>query len=151
MEVQELRARLDQNSGNSSRPPSSDVIKPKRKRSTGLPKASKLKGGQKGHKGGTLKMVEQADEVKQLRPSRCACGQRLLRQSMSVHARRQLFDLPEPTLDVVEYQQMSCCCPSCGAQNLGQFPDVVKAPVQYAIGRSNQLNTACVIHIYYEN
>ena len=79
MEVQELRARLDQNSGNSSRPPSSDVIKPKRKRSTGLPKASKLKGGQKGHKGGTLKMVEQADEVKQLRPSRCACGQRLLR------------------------------------------------------------------------
>ena len=98
-EVQELRARLNQNSGNSSRPPSSDVIKPQRQRSTGLAKKPKSKGGQKGHKGGTLKMVEQADEVKQLRPDGCTCGQRLLRQESAID---------QVSFELSEYQGAVC-------------------------------------------
>ena len=50
--ISELESQLNSNSKNSSRPPSSDLVKPKR--STGLPKKKKDKGGQKGHDGATL-------------------------------------------------------------------------------------------------
>src|SRR4051794_6886110 len=46
-QVQDLRARLDQNSTNSSRPPSSDPIGIKRGPPT--PPSRKRRGGQKGH------------------------------------------------------------------------------------------------------
>ena len=47
--VAELEARLNQNSSNSNLLPSSDG--PKRKVTTGIPKAPKVQGGQIGHKG----------------------------------------------------------------------------------------------------
>lgn len=129
-----LEARLNQNSQNSSKPPSSDEHKPKRK--PGIPKAPKSRGGQKGHKGDTLKMVpsDEVEEVEPLKPERCACGKRLLRQSMELRARRQVFDIPDPKLVVTEYQQYSCNCPNCGRLNTGQFPQEVSAPVQYGVG-----------------
>src|SRR3954469_2476364 len=46
-QVQDLKARLDQNSTNSSRPPSTDPIGVKRKPPT--PPSRKRRGGQKGH------------------------------------------------------------------------------------------------------
>ncbi|MEM1281929.1 MAG: IS66 family transposase [Chlamydiota bacterium] len=104
----------------------------------------KSNGGQAGHKGDTLEMVEQPDEIKQLRPQRCACGKRLLRQDMEVNARRQIFDIPPPKLEVVEYQQMSCCCPDCGAVNVGEFPSGVSAPVQYGHGVQAVVNLLSV-------
>ncbi|MEM6379082.1 MAG: IS66 family transposase [Bacteroidota bacterium] len=130
----ELEARLNQNSGNSSKPPSSDLHKPKRRR--GIQGKAKKKGGQKGHKGDTLKMVatEKANEIKPLKPERCSCGQRLLRQDMELHARRQVFDIPDPQLVITEYEQLACSCPNCGKYNIGQFPDLIKAPVQYGCG-----------------
>ena len=148
--ISELESQLNSNSKNSSRPPSSDLVKPKR--STGLPKKKKDKGGQKGHDGATLKMVAHPDEKEQLRPDRCACGKRLLRQDMVVHARRQVFDLPEPKLEVKEYQQMSCCCPGCGEINLGKFPDFAKAPVQYGNGVRALVNLLSIkCHLSYQN
>lgn len=151
-EVQELRARLDQNSGNSSRPPSSDTNKPKRKLKTGLPKDKKPKGGQKGHKGDTLKMVSDADHTELLRPERCGCGKRLLRQDMEIHARCQVFDLPEPKLEVTEYQQMRCNCPDCGLLNIGVFPGNVKAPVQYGTGVKSLVSLLSVkCHLSHQN
>ena len=150
--IAELESQLKSNSQNSSRPPSSDLVKPKRKRGTGLPKKKKANGGQKGHEGSTLKMVAQPDEVEQLRPDRCSCGKRLLRQEMAVHTRRQVFDLPEPKLEVIEYQQMSCCCPDCGEVKLGQFPDSVKAPVQYGNGVRALVNLLSVkCQLSYQN
>jgi transposase len=52
---------------------------------------------------------------------------------MSVsHARRQVFDLPEPRpLVVTEHRAHVCCCPSCGAATRARFPKQVAAPVQY--------------------
>ena len=46
LRVNELEARLNQNSTNSSRPPSSDLVKPKR--SPGLKRKKKSNGGQRG-------------------------------------------------------------------------------------------------------
>lgn len=150
--IAELEAELKSNSQNSSRPPSSDLIKPKRKLGTGLPKEKKGKGGQKGHKGSTLKMVDQADYVEPLRPDRCPCGKRLLRQNMVIHARRQVFDLPSPKLEVTEYQQLSCNCPDCGLLNIGMFPDAIKAPVQYGTGVGALVNLLSIkCHLSYQN
>ena len=130
--ITELEARLNQNSQNSSKPPSSDLVKPKRKPGVNPPK--KARGGQKGHKGNTLKMSEHADDLQTCKPARCSCGKRLLSQPMELHARRQVFDIPAPCLKVTEFQQWSCSCPNCGKQNIGVFPAEVNAPVQYGSG-----------------
>ncbi len=128
--IRELEAQLNQNSRNSSKPPSSDI----NKRKPGLPGKKGKKGGQKGHKGDTLKMSSEVDDLQLCAPKRCMCGKRLLRQAMAIHARRQVFDIPDPKLLVTEYQQLSCTCPNCGQLNMGQFPEQVKAPVQYGNG-----------------
>jgi transposase len=130
--ITELEARLNQNSQNSSKPPSSDLVKPKRKPGVSLPK--KARGGQKGHTGNTLKMSEHPDDIQACKPARCSCGKRLLSQPMELHARRQVFDIPTPSLQVTEFQQWSCNCPTCGKRNIGVFPSEVKAPVQYGDG-----------------
>ena len=133
VEIGEFKRQLRQNSRNSSKPPSSDMNKPKRKRKPALPGKGKKKGGQKGHKGNTLKMVptKEADEVSALKPERCKCGKRLRRQPMELHSRRQIFDIPDPKLFIHEFQLYKCSCPDCGRENYGAYPSGVKAPVQY--------------------
>jgi hypothetical protein len=60
LENADLRSRLRLNSRNSHKPPSSDGLSKK----PGLPKGPpKKSGGQFGHKGKTLKMVDKADSV----------------------------------------------------------------------------------------
>jgi len=151
-EIKKLKAQLNQNSSNSSKPPSSDVAKPRRK--PGLRKSPKSLGGQKGHKGNTLKMVDasEVNEIHELKPERCKCGKRLKRQEMEIHAIRQLFDIPDPRLEVYQYQQMACTCPDCGEKNMGQFPAHVKAPVQYGSGVVSFINLLSVrCHLSYKN
>ena len=58
--IAELEARLSQNSQNSSRPPSTDTfIKPKSQRKKG----ERAVGGQKGHTGHTLEMVDNPEKT----------------------------------------------------------------------------------------
>ena len=130
-ENRELRARLDANSRNSHRPPSSEGLR----KQPALPKKkSKAKGGQKGHQGKTLEMVSQADRTEECRAEVCSCGQALSKVVMQVLERRQVFELPEPKLEVIEYQRLGCTCPACGAAVSGRFPEGVSAPVQYGAG-----------------
>ncbi|MHB1167239.1 MAG: DUF6444 domain-containing protein [Carboxydocellales bacterium] len=76
-ENQELRARLNQNSNNSSKPPSSDVfVKPKSLRT----KSGRKPGGQPGHKGITLRKVPNPDRIEIHPVEQCGCcGQDLSR------------------------------------------------------------------------
>ena len=126
--IKDLETQLNQNSQNSHRPPSSDGYR-KKPMLARKPKGSK--GGKPGHDGKTLKMVEKADHYWPLYPEQCSCGASLKGEDMALQARRQVFDLPEPKLEVTEYQAYSCRCPQCHRQVVGQFPQGVYAPAQY--------------------
>jgi transposase len=61
--IAELERRLGLNSENSSKPPSTDGLK-KEKRTKSLRKASgKKSGGQEGHQGYTLEMVNKPEKI----------------------------------------------------------------------------------------
>lgn len=128
-EIAELKARLSQHSGNSSRPPSSDGLekKPAFPRTLG-----KKRGGQRGHQGNTLKMVAQPDTVVvHPVPVLCSCGSSLLGVAAQISSKRQVFDLPPQALMVTEHQREQKVCAACGKLHQGSFPDGVAAPVQY--------------------
>ena len=135
--VSDLERRLALNSGNSSKPPSSDGLKKpstKERRTRSLRGTSNRKsGGQPGHKGTTLKQVENPDEVADHYPDQCPECQATLSPDESVRsAARQVFDLaPPPPLVVTEHRAHTCQCHHCGAQTRAAFPEGVRSPAQY--------------------
>lgn len=129
--IAELERRLDLNSSNSSRPPSSDGLqKPVRVQSL-REKSNKKSGGQDGHQGQTLKQVSNPDKVVRHEPVACSrCQASLTKTTTSAYIKRQVFDIPKPRIEVTEYQAAVKIC-SCGHRNVAQFPKGVNAPVQY--------------------
>ncbi len=130
----ELRRRLGLNSGNSHKPPSSDGYRKKRVQPA-LPKGEKrASGGQPGHKGRTLRQVEKPDRVRVHLPEHCAvCGREIAAEEPhEVVSRRQVFDVPEPKLEVTEHRlgQIECC----GQKQQGEYPGDVRSNVQYGPG-----------------
>jgi transposase len=134
-----LEARITQNSGNSSRPPSSNFGQntpknpPKQTTQPGLPKEVKAKGGQKGHTGNTLQKIEHPDEIVQLSTPICTCGEHLSIENAEIVQTYQVFDLPQPKLYVTEYQRFEQKC-SCGKVHLAGLPAHIHANVQYGSG-----------------
>ena len=112
--VAELEGRLNQNSSNSHRPPSSDGLKKPPVKPAFPRKKGKKQGGQSGHKGRTLELIENPDHTIIHSPSICSCGTHLEQTPKSTKEKRQVFDLPEPKLEVTEHQIESCTCPNCG-------------------------------------
>lgn len=128
-EIDELKARLNENSQNSNRPPSSDGFN-KPNPQPAFPKSQQQRGGQKGHPGKTLKRVEMPDAVVDCEPVECPCGQPQWISAGEITESRQVFELPEPRLEVVEYRRIERQC-RCGRSCGGEFPAKVLAPVQY--------------------
>jgi len=128
--VQTLEEQVAQDSHNSHKPPSSDGLdKPKPK--SLRPKSDRPTGGQPGHPGHTLRMVEKPDRIVPHRVERCSgCGRSLAGQKPDRVERRQVHDLPEPKLEVTEHQAEVKTCP-CGCVNRAAFPPEAAAPVQY--------------------
>lgn len=130
--IQELEQRLNKNSRNSDKPPSSDGLskKPAIPRERGQRKP----GGQSGHTGKTLTMVDTAHEYV-LHPvslQRCKCGHYLSEVTGQPDwDRRQVFDLPPTLLKVVEHTIECKTCPGCQRVHRADFPSGVNAPVQY--------------------
>lgn len=122
-ENSELRARLGQNSQNSSQPPSSDP--------PGTPRQPKdptgrARGGQPGHKQHKRERLE-PDEVVVLVPERCRRCHRKLRgrdPSPDVH---QVIELPEIRPHVTDYELHELGCSRCGAHTRAELPEGVPA------------------------
>ncbi|MCK5089274.1 MAG: transposase, partial [Hyphomicrobiaceae bacterium] len=133
----ELRRRLELDSSNSSKPPSSDgpakqprTKKPRNKSLRG--KSDKNSGGQKGHKGNTLRQSETPDKVEHHKVCACEhCHTKLDTSNVINVEKRQVFDMPEPKLGVTEHWVDISKCSKCGKITKATFPEGVNAPAQY--------------------
>jgi len=137
--IAELESRLNMSSRNSSKPPSSDGLSkpPAKKRNTGG-----SPGGQKGHEGHTLRMVDDPDRVITHDVTECArCGRSLDRVAPAYEA-RQVFDLPPIAIEVTEHRSEKKTCPSCGFENKAAFPEGVEGSAQYG-----PRVTACAVYL----
>jgi transposase len=133
-ENRKLREQLAKNSSNSSKPPSSDGLKkPKPKPKSLRGKTERKKGGQRGHKGDTLKMSDDPTTVKDLCSAHCDCGHDMAETDFDKLEKRQVFDLPEKIeLEVTEFRAGVKTCPVCGRVHESEpFPESVTAPTQY--------------------
>ena len=128
-ENKRLRDQLNLDSHNSSNPPSKDKA---RATKSLRQKRGRRTGGQKGHKGTTLKMAQTPDKsFKHPVSSCCACGMDLSAVAVNKVEKRQVFDLPPMKLEVTEHQAEIKRCPACAQINRGEFPPEAKHPVQY--------------------
>jgi transposase len=126
----ELKRRLGQDSSTSSKPPSSDGLK---KKPVSLREPSdKSGGGQRGHKGDTLRRVADPDRIVTHEAGACRhCGAGLTRAMAQEADRRQVFDLPSRLIEVIEHQGLVYACACCGGRTAAAFPEGVNAPAQY--------------------
>ena len=127
--IAELEARLNQNSRNSSRPPSTDTYtRPQSQRKKG----ERPPGGQKGHKGQTLAKVDEPDEIIFHTVPVCEeCGASLESEAPVKVEWRQVHDTPPLKVIVTEHRVESKQCPHCGRHNRAEFPPDVLYSVQY--------------------
>ena len=132
-EVADLRRRLNLDSSNSSKPPSSDGLKKKPRIAGSLRgRSGKPSGGQTGHEGGTLRQVANPDAV--VRHEACACrhcGLSLDAKSATGIEKRQVFDIPERPLVVTEHQATIYRCTLCRGVTKAAFPEGIVSPTQY--------------------
>jgi transposase len=132
-EVADLRRQLGKNSSNSSKPPSSDGFrKPPRIAGSLRGASGKKSGGQVGHKGDTLRPVDKPDKIERHDAACCAhCAAALTAAMATGVEKRQVFDMPEPRLEVTEHQANIYTCTSCQGVTKAPFPEEVNAHVQY--------------------
>ena len=139
----ELKRRLGMNSANSSKPPSSDspFVKPAPK--SLRRRSGRRSGGQPGHPGSTLALVADPNERERHEPGPCTgCGLSLANAPEVGVERRQVFDLPPVTVQVIEHQLIARRC-ACGTTSCGAAPEGVSAPVQYG-----PRITAIILYLY---
>jgi transposase len=138
-------AQLERNSRSSSKPPSTDKgnfsnpPKPKSLRT----KSGRKPGGQKGHRGDTLRQSDTPDHIVDHRigeGARCPkCGTELMPEHAAPLKRqqcecRQVFELPAIRIEVTEHRAEKQVCGQCATEVTAAFPTLVRAPVQYGPG-----------------
>ncbi len=127
IQVDELQARLNKNSSNSNKPPSSDGFK---KTKSLRKKTGRKPGGQKGHSGSTLKQISNPDYLVVLPLDRADCCTNPTLHTIDYES-RQVFELPKPKLEVTEYRNEIGFCSNCNKIIRAAFPNHITAPVQY--------------------
>ncbi len=134
-EILDLKERLlyyerPKNSNNSHIPPSKDENRPLRNQSL-REKSDKKVGGQTGHEGKTLQMIETPDEIVNQIPQFCnCCGNDLIGIKGEFVEKRQVFDIPKIVMTCKEYHSYKKKC-SCGHVTISNFPSTITSPVQY--------------------
>lgn len=121
--IEELETKLakyetpDKNSGNSSTPPSKESMKDEAiRRTKSLRKPTGRKpGGQKGHEGSTLKMVQTPDETEDIAANYCTgCGTSLEDCERIPDYVTQVVSIPDMKPVVKEIRYYITVCKRCG-------------------------------------
>src|SRR2546421_6879917 len=121
-QIEEFKARLNKNSRNSSKPPSSNPpwLSNKPPKTPG----ERPPGGQPGHPGHSRSLLrrDQVSEVVEVKPKQCRkCG-RLLRGTDPDPRRHQVTDLPPVVAETIEYLLHRLICPDCGTSTSADLP-----------------------------
>jgi transposase len=118
-QVHELQERLNQNSTNSSRPPSTDP--PAVKRRPPRPFSGRKPGAQAGHERWQRPLLP-PDHTEVLKPTQCRrCGHALEGEDPQP-LRHQVLELPPIRPEVTEYQLHRLRCPGCGLSTCASLP-----------------------------
>jgi len=95
-------------------------------------KSNKPSGGQKGHKGSSLKMRDNPDEIINHRPNYCnKCGASFDTSKATLYTRRQEIVIPPISPKYIEHRAYQCTCDQCGNTTTGEMPQRLKANIQY--------------------
>jgi len=125
-------AQLEKNSANSSKPPSSDIVKPPKDQPPVDPKTKRKikrkKGAQKGHKQNLHKPLapELIDEIVKLELTACPdCGHKLDLANAAPKITQQI-ELVEKPFFVTEYQQLMYWCKHCKCYHYVALPSEIE-------------------------
>ena len=131
--IKELREQLNKNSGNSSKPPSSDGLKKKPATKSLRGKSGKKPGGQNGHTGKYLSIVSVPDEIiRHYHPDCAACPHRdkCMEKACTKETRHVIDAVVE--VKVTAHEKMYIAeCPKCKSSKSGEFPADIVNYVQY--------------------
>jgi transposase len=142
--IAELEARLNMNSSNSSKPPSSDGLTKPAVKSL-REKSGRKPGGQKGHKGHGLKIEREPDEVIVVAPAECpGCGCGLCDLPTYHGDTKYVYDV-HIEIKLKEYDIREAICPRCRATVAGQPPDECRGTLNYG----NMLRSLVVVLTQY--
>ena len=151
--VAELEKLLGRNSSNSSKPPSSDAGSDKSNRSENANRAARRamgrrQGKQRGAPGFTLAQVGDPDVVGTHSPRRCRrCDGPLDDAELVGVSSRQVFDMPDPTVIVVEHRAERRRC-ACGCETTAEFPPEATAPACYGPSiKAHAIYLLCAQHL----
>lgn len=132
--IKELREQLNKNSGNSSKPPSTDGFKkPVNKNKSLRKKSGKKPGGQNGHTGSNLTVLSEPRHTEEHIHTDCVnCpNYNKCHKKATVKETRYVIDAVVD-IDVTAHNILSVAkCPICGSEKTGKFPNNVNAYVQY--------------------
>ena len=141
-EIAELKRRVNMNSSNSSKPPSTDGFKKPRTRSL-RKRSGRRPGGQPGHKGNNMTIHHEPDSIVLHHPSECnGCPNRdhCSESMFSVKESRYVVDI-EMRANVTEHRILCAKgCPKHEKYIVGSFPENVSAHVQYGDSVSTLAN-----------
>jgi transposase len=130
LEEELSRYKNPKNSRNSSIPPSQDYTRVPKTRSLREP-SGKKPGGQPGHEGTTLEMVETPNKIFKHIPQFCTfCGLDMGHIPAELVERRQEVDLPVIQPVYIEHQMFRKTC-TCGKTVVAGFPDGISPGISY--------------------
>ena len=118
-EVAELKAQLNQNSANSSKPPSSDA--PHLKPAPPKRPSGKRSGGQPGHPKAERTLLP-PDEIRILKPSTCRDCKHPLTGDDPHPTVHQVHEIPVVRPHVLEFRCHRLTCPQCGTGTVAPVP-----------------------------
>ncbi|NEP86294.1 MAG: hypothetical protein F6K18_05350 [Okeania sp. SIO2C2] len=119
-QIDKLEQSQNLDSKNSSKPPSTDLLKKSEKakpkqESPSSEEKKRRPGGQIGHQGRTRKGFSRIDRIEILQPSVCSqCGQAEFLDEPVVVETQQVAQLVDKPIEIIEYHRHKCQCLRCG-------------------------------------